>query len=108
MGQATEGGADAAATRGGAIVENVAPQPSARGLQHHRAVVGGSDASRQIGDRRSKDDYTKTGDSRNQVDSRCSPHCSVQLFAGNHPDDARGSDYGILTDFQEMFWEIFR
>ena len=46
----------------------------------------------------SKGNCTKTGDSRNQMDSRCLD----QL------DDAQGSDYGIFTDFQEMFWETIR
>ena len=67
-------------------------------------AMEGGDASRQIGDRRSKGDYTKTGDGRNQTDSRCSD----QIFTGNHLDDARGSDFGVFTDFQEMFWETIR
>ena len=36
----------------------------------------------------SKGDCTKTGDGRKQMDSRC----SEQLFTGNRPDDARGSN----------------
>ena len=63
-------------------------------LRHQQEVCStagpameGGDASRQIGDRRSKGYYTKTGVGRNQKDTRC----SGQLFTGNHSDDARGS-----------------
>ena len=51
---------------------------------------------KQIGDRRSKGHHTKTGDGRNQMNSSC---------LGNHSDDAGGSDSGVFTDFQEMFWD---
>ena len=53
---------------------------------------------------RSKGDCTKTGDGRNEMDRRCLD----QLFTGNHPNDARGSDSGVFTDLQEMFWATIR
>ena len=34
--------------------------------------------------------------------------CSGQLLTGNHPYDALGSDSGVFTDFQEMFWVTIR
>ena len=55
-------------------------------------------------DAQSKGYYTKTGDGRNQMDSRSLD----QLFTGNHSDDARGSYSCVFTDFQEMFWETIR
>ena len=37
------------------------------------------------------------------MNSRCLDH----FFTGNHPDDARESDSGVFTDFQEIFWVQF-
>ena len=54
--------------------------------------------------RSSKGDYTKTQDGTNQMNSKFSD----QFFTINHPSDARGSDSGVFTDFQEMFWETIR
>ena len=45
----------------------------------------------------------ETVGSKLEMNSRCLDH----FFTGNHPDDAIESDFGVFTDFQEMFWVQF-